>query len=175
MQDLSLSHESVARQSNTEDTSGHPQSPRLHTASDVMDFSLTANVSAELQIQNYRFDPPENFLPVSCTMAENPTRLRASTSSLPNRAKEYSSSGKPLAVSIDGSIFPFPDATLFDDFLEVESSLQALEADEGSQRSDGFCTPSNGDSLRCSQEYVSAKGKPGSGLQQLKNMTIGKC
>lgn len=172
MQDPSLPYESAALQSNNNDTSGHPQSSCIYTASDMMEFSAAASVSPKLQIQDCRLDPPENFLPVSRTMAEISNRVRASTSSLPNRAKEVSSSGKPLAVSIDGSMFP--DATLFDDFLEVESSLQALEADQGFQHSEEFCTPSNGDSLRFSQEYVSARGKPGSGLQQLKNMTTGK-
>jgi len=174
MQDPSLPHESVAYPSNIDDTSGLPQSSRVYTASEMIDFCATANGSPELQTQDCRFDPRQT-LPVSCTMADNSTRVRSSTSSLPNRAKEYPFSGKPLAVSIDGSIFPFPDATLFDDFLEVESSLQSLEADEGIQLSDGFCTPSNGDTLHCTEEYVSAKGKPGSGIQQLKNISIGKC
>jgi hypothetical protein len=139
-----------------------------------MDFCSQDNVSQDLHGQNCRSDPPGNSLPVSATMAENSTHLRASTSSLPTRAKEYLSSGRPLALSIDGSVFPSPTSTLFDDFLEVESSLQALAADEESQFSGDFCTSSNGNTLRSSQEYFSAKGKPGSGLLQLKNMTIGK-
>lgn len=157
-----------------DDTFDHQQSSCIFTASDTRDFCAQDNVPRDQQTQNCRFDPPGNSLPVSRTVADNSTPFRASTSSLPKRAKEYSSSGRPLALSMDGSVSPSSTATLFDDFLEVESSLQALAADEGSQLSHDFCTSMNGDTLRCSQEYFSAKGKPESGLKQLTNMTTGK-
>ncbi|KAG0553464.1 hypothetical protein KC19_12G013400 [Ceratodon purpureus] len=165
----SLPHKPEAFQSNMDDTCGHPQSSCIFTV-DTMDFCAQEVASQDPPAQNCRLDPPGNPLPVSCTAVENSTHLRASTYSLPSRAKEYSRS---LAVSIDGSVFPSPTATLFDDFLEVESSLQALAADEGSWLSGDFCTSSNGDTLRCSQEDISSKDKPGSGLLQMKNMATG--
>ncbi|XP_024357126.1 uncharacterized protein [Physcomitrium patens] len=130
-------------------------------------------ICRDLQARSHRVDPSKNLLPIPCSRTENFTRLTASTTSLPNREKEGTSSARPLALSVDGSMFPSPIATLFDDFLEVESSLQTLEADDGFQLGDEFCTPSNGDSLRRSQEYFSVEGRSSSGLKQLKNMTIG--
>ena len=173
MQASSVPLEPEALQSKMDDTFGAPQTSCIFTSSDTMDFCTRPNVSQELQPHNPQFNPPGNSMPVACTTAENSTHLRASLSSLPDRTKEPSSSGRQLALSIDGSTFPSPTAAFFDDFLEVESSLQALAADEGSQLSDDFCTSSNGDTLRSSRENFSAKGKPGSGLKQLKNTTTG--
>lgn len=171
----SLPHDPEDLQPNMNATVRQPKSFSTCMTQDRIDLYAKANVCQDLQARSHRVDPSKNLLPIPCSRTENFTRLTASTTSLPNREKEGTSSARPLALSVDGSMFPSPIATLFDDFLEVESSLQTLEADDGFQLGDEFCTPSNGDSLRRSQEYFSVEGRSSSGLKQLKNMTIGNC
>lgn len=154
-------------QSSIDDTFGHPQSSLNYTSRNTMDFC--AEVHGD-QAENRRVIVPlGNESAVSCTMAESFTHLRE-TSSVHSRVQECSSSSVLSTLSIDGSMFPSPTCTLFDDFLEVESSLQAFAAKEGC-RLDDFGTRNNTGSLCPSQEYFSAEGNLNSGLKQLNNTT----
>lgn len=158
-------------QSSIDDTFGHPQSSLNYTSRNTMDFC--AEVHGD-QAENRRVIVPlGNESAVSCTMAESFTHLRE-TSSVHSRVQECSSSSVLSTLSIDGSMFPSPTCTLFDDFLEVESSLQAFAAKEGC-RLDDFGTRNNTGSLCPSQEYFSAEGNLNSGLKQLNNTTASKC
>lgn len=115
---------------------------------------------------------PEDCKLKGSASAEELCHLRSSTPPVLDTIKDLSlAPGRPLSCSIEGSYFPSPTSVIFDDFLEVESSLQALAAEF--HDGDDLCTPSEDGRLEGSQEYVSARGKLSSGLKRLKNITTG--